>query len=56
MRDPNDLLRADRDFWKHLCNQFASAMIIAGDGDIVIDEHAVSDALEAYARATGSTT
>lgn len=56
MRDPNDLLRADRDFWKHLCEQFASAMIIAGDGGIAIDEEIVSEALEAFARATGSTT
>ena len=54
MRDPIDLVKADRDFWRGLCNRFAEAITIGGDGDVAIDEQILDDAMIRYMNADQS--
>lgn len=48
MRDPIDLIKADRDFWRALTEQLVQAIDIGGDGNLAIDEDLLEQALATY--------
>lgn len=48
MRDPIDIIKTDRDFWRALAEQFVRAIDIGGDGHLAIDEDLLDQAIITY--------